>query len=131
MLTDPVADMLTRIRNAIGARHDHVRIPASNTKHEVARILREEGYVKSVESIEDGTQGAIDIELKYVGGEESAITGLQRVSKPGCRIYYGKSDLPRILNGLGVAIISTSRGVLTDRQCREHGIGGEVLCEVW
>ncbi len=131
MMTDPVADMLTRIRNAIGARHDHVRIPASKTKHEIARILREEGYVKSVEPIEDGPQGAIDIELKYVGGEESAITGLQRVSKPGCRIYCGKSDLPRILNGLGVAIISTSRGVLTDRQCREHGIGGEVLCEVW
>ena len=131
MMTDPVADMLTRIRNAIRARHEHVRIPASNTKREIARILREEGYVKSAEPIEDGPQGGIDIELKYVDGEEAAITGIQRVSKPGCRIYCGKGDLPRILNGLGVAIISTSRGVLTDRQCREHGVGGEVLCEVW
>jgi small subunit ribosomal protein S8 len=131
MMTDPVADMLTRIRNAISARHDRVQIPASKTKREIARILREEGYVKSFESIEDGPQGGIEIELKYVDAEESAITGLQRVSKPGCRIYCGKGDLPRILNGLGVAIISTSRGVLTDRQCREHGVGGEVLCEVW
>jgi small subunit ribosomal protein S8 len=123
--------MLTRIRNAISARHDRVQIPASKTKREIARILREEGYVKSFESIEDSSQGGIEIELKYVDAEESAITGLQRVSKPGCRIYCGKGDLPRILNGLGVAIISTSRGVLTDRQCREHGVGGEVLCEVW
>lgn len=131
MMTDPVADMLTRIRNAISARHDRVQVPASNTKREIARILREEGYVKSFEPVEDGPQGSIDIELKYVDEEESAITGLQRVSTPGCRIYCGKGDLPRILNGLGVAIISTSRGVLTDRQCREHGVGGEVLCEVW
>ncbi len=131
MMTDPIADMLTRIRNAIQAGHDQVRIPASNSKREIARILRDEGYVSGFEDIEDGPQGAISIDLKYVDDRESAITGLRRVSSPGLRVYCNKTTLPSVLNGLGVAVISTSRGVLTDRQCREQGVGGEVLCEVW
>ena len=131
MMTDPIADMLTRIRNALGASHDTVSIPASNTKREIARILREEGYVNTVDAVEDGPQGAIRIALKYAGERESVITGIERVSKPGCRVYCGKEELPRVLNGLGVAILSTSRGLLTDRQCREQGVGGEVLCKVW
>ncbi len=134
MMTDPIADMLTRIRNAITAGHHRVSIPASNTKHEIARILREQGYVKAVDKVEEGPQGVIQIELKYAGapGESDAvITGIERISKPGRRVYCGKDDVPPVLNGLGVAIVSTSRGVLTDRQCREQGIGGEVLCRVW
>lgn len=131
MMTDPVADMLTRIRNGLLARHDRVRIPASNTKREIARILRDEGYVKAYQQLEEGPQGEIEVELKYLDGDGSAITGIQRVSSPGRRVYCGRNTLPRIYNGLGVAIISTSRGILTDRQCREHGIGGEVLCKVW
>ncbi|NKB90100.1 MAG: 30S ribosomal protein S8 [Acidobacteria bacterium] len=130
MMTDPIADMLARVRNAIGAGHADVSIPASNTKREIARILRDEGYVKGFESVDEGPQGRIDIELKYVGDRESAITGLKRVSSPGLRVYCNKSSLPSVLNGLGVAMISTSRGVMTDRQCREQGVGGEVLCEV-
>jgi len=134
MMTDPIADMLTRIRNAITAGHKTVIIPASNTKSEIARILREQGYVLSVESTDETAQGEINIEIKYSGqpGESDAvITGLERVSRPGLRVYCGKDEVPAVLNGLGVAILSTSRGVLTDRQCREQGIGGEVLCRVW
>ncbi len=131
MMTDPIADMLTRVRNAIQAGHAQVSVPASKTKREIARILREEGYVRGFESIEEGPQGHLDIELKYVGDRQSAITGLKRVSSPGLRVYCNKASLPTVLNGLGVAVISTSRGVLTDRQCREQGVGGEVLCEVW
>ena len=134
MMTDPIADMLTRIRNAITAGHKTVTIPASNTKREIARILREQGYVLSVDNAEETAQGTIEIEIKYSGqpGESPAvITGLERVSRPGLRVYCGKDEVPAVLNGLGVAILSTSRGVLTDRQCREQGIGGEVLCRVW
>jgi small subunit ribosomal protein S8 len=131
MMTDPIADMLCRVRNAIQAGHRQVVFPASNAKREVARILRDEGYVKSFESIDEGPQGQISIELKYVGGRKNAISGLKRVSSPGLRVYCNKTNLPSVLNGLGVAVISTSRGVMTDRQCREQGVGGEVLCEVW
>lgn len=131
MMTDPIADMLTRVRNAIHAGHDQVSMPASKTKREIARILRDEGYVRGFESIDEGPQGRIEIELKYVGERQNAITGLKRVSSPGLRVYCNKTTLPIVLNGLGVAMISTSRGVLTDRQCREQGVGGEVLCEVW
>lgn len=134
MMTDPIADMLTRIRNSLAAGHHRVNVPASKTKREIARILREQGYVKTVEALDEGPQGAIAIELKYAGqpGESAAvITGIERVSKPGRRVYCGKDEVPSVLNGLGVAIVSTSRGVLTDRQCREQGIGGEVLCRVW
>jgi len=131
MMTDPIADMLTRIRNAIQANHHRVAIPASNTKRDIARILRDEGYVNDVSLQEEGPQGAIDIELKYVGEQEPVISGLQRVSTPGRRVYCGKDEIPQVLNGLGVAIVSTSRGLMTDRQCREQGIGGEVLCKVW
>lgn len=131
MMTDPIADMLTRIRNAIQARHSTVDIPASNTKREIARILRDEGFVHSYEFVDEGPQGVIKIELKYAGDEQSVISGLQRVSKPGRRVYRKKDAVPKVLNGLGVAIMSTSRGVLTDRQAREHSVGGEVLCNVW
>ena len=131
MMTDPIADMLTRIRNAIRANHTEVAIPASNTKREIARILRDEGYINDVADREEGPQGAIDINLKYAGDQESVISGLQRVSTPGRRVYCGKDEIPKVLNGLGVAIVSTSRGLMTDRQCREQGIGGEVLCKVW
>lgn len=131
MMTDPIADMLTRIRNAIRAHHKNVAIPASNTKREIARILREEGYVNDVVVSDEGPQGAIAIDLKYVGDQQPVISGLERVSSPGRRVYCGKDDIPKVLNGLGVAIVSTSRGLMTDRQCREQGIGGEVLCKVW
>ena len=132
MMTDPVADMLTRVRNALRADHDKVSIPASNTKREIARILQEEGYVREVANVDQGPQGTIEIELKYVGPERrSVIEGIERVSTPGRRVYCGKDELPLVLNGLGVAVISTSRGLWTDRQCREQGIGGEVLCKVW
>ena len=131
MMTDPIADMLTRIRNALRADHDSVSIPVSNTKREIARILREEGYVQAVSSADPGPGASIQIELKYAGEREPVITGIERVSSPGQRVYCGKENLPRILNGLGIAIISTSRGLLTDRQCRQQGIGGEVLCKVW
>ncbi len=131
MMTDPIADMLTRIRNAMMAKHDSVQIPASNTKREIARILREEGYVNATASDPTGPQGTISVDLKYLPGRRPVITGIERVSKPGRRVYCGKADVPTVLNGLGVAIVSTSRGLLTDRQCREHGVGGEVLCRVW
>lgn len=131
MMTDPIADMLTRIRNALRAKHDRVTIPASKTKREIARILREEGYVSDVTVDETGPQGAIEIGLKYVGDRETVITDLARVSTPGRRIYCDKEHLPTVLNGLGIAIISTSRGLLSDRQCREQGVGGEILCKVW
>lgn len=131
MMTDPIADMLTRIRNALAAGHPGVRIPASKTKREIARILREEGYVRSVDHDTEGPQGTIAIELKYAADQGAVISGLRRVSTPGRRVYCGKHEIPAVLNGLGVAIISTSRGVLTDRQCREQGVGGEVLCKVW
>ena len=130
-ITDPVADMLTRIRNASSAKHDTVDVPASNLKKAIAQILLEEGYIKSYEVVDNGNQGNIHISLKYVGKKQSAISGLKRVSKPGLRIYAGAEELPKVLKGLGIAIVSTSKGVMTDKKARELHIGGEVLAFVW
>ena len=130
-ITDPVADMLTRIRNANSAKHESVDVPASNLKKAIAQILLDEGYIKSFQVIEDGTQGVIRIALKYLPGKEKVITGLRRVSKPGLRVYAGVDELPRVLKGLGIAIISTSKGVMTDRAARANHVGGEVLAFVW
>ena len=130
-LTDPVADMLTRIRNANTAKHESVDVPASNLKKAIAKILLDEGYIKSYEIVEDGTQGIIRIQLKYLAGKEKVISGLRRVSKPGLRVYAGADELPRVLKGLGIAIISTSKGVMTDKAARANHVGGEVLAFVW
>ena len=130
-ITDPIADMLTRIRNASNAKHDTVDVPASNMKKSIAQILLDEGYIKNFQIIDDGTQGVIRITLKYVGGKEKAISGLRRVSKPGLRVYAGADELPRVLRGLGIAIISTSKGVMTDKAARAAHVGGEVLAFIW
>ena len=130
-ITDVVADMLTRIRNANTAKHETVEIPASNLKKAIAKILLDEGYIKSFQIIEDGTQGIIRITLKYLPGKEKAIQGLRRVSKPGLRVYAGADELPRVLKGLGIAIISTSKGIMTDKAARAAHVGGEVLAFVW
>ena len=130
-ITDPVADMLTRIRNANTAKHESVDVPASNLKKAIAKILLDEGYIKSYEVVEDGTQGVIRIQLKYLAGKEKVISGMRRVSKPGLRVYAGADELPRVLKGLGIAIISTSRGVMTDKAARANHVGGEVLAFVW
>ena len=130
-ITDPVADMLTRIRNANTAKHESVDVPASNLKKAIAQILLDEGYIKSFEVVEDGTQGIIRIQLKYLAGKEKVISGLRRVSKPGLRVYAGADELPRVLKGLGIAIISTSNGVMTDKKARANHVGGEVLAFVW
>ncbi len=129
-ITDPIADMLTRIRNANTAKHPTVDVPASNMKKAIAQILLDEGYIKNFQLIDDGTQGVIRITLKY-NGSEKVISGLRRVSKPGLRIYAGADELPRVLRGLGIAIISTSKGVMTDKAARAQHIGGEVLAFVW
>lgn len=130
-ITDPVADMLTRIRNANSAKHDTVDVPASNLKKAIAQILLDEGYIKDFKVVDDGTQGVIKITLKYLPGKEKVISGLRRVSKPGLRVYAGADELPRVLKGLGVAIISTSKGVMTDKRARANHVGGEVLAFVW
>ena len=130
-ITDPVADMLTRIRNANTAKHESVDVPASNLKKAIAQILLDEGYIKSFEIVDDGTQGIIRIQLKYLAGKEKVISGLRRVSKPGLRVYAGADELPRVLKGLGIAIISTSNGVMTDKKARANHVGGEVLAFVW
>ena len=130
-ITDPIADMLTRIRNANSAKHDSVDVPASNMKKAIAEILLEDGYIKSYQIVDDGTQGIIRIALKYNAGKEKVIQGLRRVSKPGLRVYAGADELPKVLKGLGIAIISTSTGVMTDKKAREAHIGGEVLAFVW
>ena len=130
-ITDPVADMLTRIRNANSAKHETVDVPASNLKKDIAKILLDEGYIKSYEIVEDGTQGIIRIQLKYLAGKEKVISGLRRVSKPGLRVYAGADELPRVLHGLGIAIVSTSKGVMTDKAARANHVGGEVLAFVW
>ncbi|MBR1779985.1 MAG: 30S ribosomal protein S8 [Oscillospiraceae bacterium] len=129
-ITDPIADMLTRIRNANTAKHPTVDVPASNMKKAIAQILLDEGYIKNFQLIDDGTQGVIRITLKY-NGNEKVITGLRRVSKPGLRVYAGADELPRVLRGLGIAIVSTSKGVMTDKAARAQHIGGEVLAFVW
>ena len=131
-ITDPIADMLTRIRNANNAKHDTVDVPASNMKKSIAQILLDEGYIKNFQLIDDGTQGVIRITLKYLQpGKEKVITGLRRVSKPGLRVYAGADELPRVLHGLGIAIVSTSKGVMTDKAARAAHVGGEVLAFVW
>ncbi|MDD6882673.1 MAG: 30S ribosomal protein S8 [Eubacteriales bacterium] len=131
VVNDPIADMLTRIRNALVARHDAVTLPASNMKKALAKILLDEGYIKSVDFIDDGLQGQIKIVLKYAQGKESVIKGLKRISKPGLRVYAKNDEIPKVLGGLGVAIISTSQGVMCDREARKAGIGGEVLAYIW
>ncbi|WKY45425.1 30S ribosomal protein S8 [Eubacteriaceae bacterium ES2] len=131
VMTDPIADMLTRIRNANDAGHKMVEIPASNEKRAIANILMEEGYINKVEYVEDEKQGMIKVTLKYGENKSRVIAGIKRISKPGLRVYAGHADLPKVLNGLGIAIVSTSKGVMTDKKARKAGIGGEVICYVW
>ena len=130
-MSDVIADMLTRIRNANDAKHATVDIPASNMKKAIAEILVEEGYVKSYQIIEDGKQGVLRVTLKYTAGKQKVIRGIRRVSKPGLRIYAGYEDMPKVMNGLGIAIVSTSKGLMTDKKARDTKIGGEVLAFVW
>lgn len=130
-MTDPIADMLTKIRNAIGARHKDVSVAHSITKRDIARLLKEEGYVKDFNVIKDGNKAAIKITLKYSVAKKNAISSIVRVSKPGLRVYVGKEEIPKVLNGLGVSIISTSKGLMTDKTAREQGIGGEVVCSIY
>ena len=131
LITDPIADMLTRIRNALTAKHEDVLVPASTVKKAIAEILLEEGYIKSFDIREDGVAKYIHIDLKYGPNKQRVITGLKRISKPGLRIYARKDQLPKVLNGLGIAIISTSHGIMTDREARKQGVGGEVLAYIW
>ena len=130
-MSDVIADMLTRIRNANNAKHATVDIPASNMKKAIADILVEEGYVKSYQIIEDGKQGTIRVTLKYEGNKQKVLRGIRRVSKPGLRIYAGFQDMPKVMNGLGIAIVSTSKGIMTDKKARQMKVGGEVLAFVW
>lgn len=130
-ITDAIADMLTRIRNASFSKHQTVDIPASNMKKSIANILLEEGYIKGVKTMEDSKQGVIRVTLKYGADKKNAIRGIKRISKPGLRVYAGKHDLPRVLGGLGVALVSTPSGVMTDKKARTQGVGGEVLAFVW
>ncbi|WP_026693335.1 30S ribosomal protein S8 [Peribacillus kribbensis] len=131
VMTDPIADLLTRIRNANMVRHEKLEVPASKIKREIAEILKREGFVRDVEFIEDNKQGIIRIFLKYGPNNERVITGLKRISKPGLRVYAKSTDVPRVLNGLGIALVSTSQGVVTDKDARAKQIGGEVLAYVW
>lgn len=130
-MTDPIADMLTRVRNATSVLHDTVDIPGSNIKKEISRILLEEGYIKGYDVIEDGKQGLIRMQLKYGKNGEKVITGIKKISKPGMRVYADRNNVPRVLNGIGISVISTSKGIVTDKQARELGVGGEVICYVW
>ncbi len=130
-ITDPIADMLTRIRNANTARHESVDIPASNMKKAIAEILLSEGYIKNYQIIDDGKQGIIRVTLKYAENKQRVISGIKRISKPGLRVYASKEELPRVLRGLGIAIISTSKGIMTDKKARSENVGGEVLAYVW
>ena len=131
MMTDPIADMLTRIRNANQIRTEKVEVPASRLKLEVVKILKEENYIKGYKVIKNGPKTLLRLTLKFLQGRERTLTGLKRISKPGRRVYVGKDNVPFVLNGLGIAILTTSQGVLTDKKCREKGIGGEVLCYIW
>jgi len=130
-LTDTVADLLARVRNAISARHQKVDVPASKLKLEIARILKEEGYIANFKAVEEDGHKVVRIYLKYGNNNDAAITNLQRVSKPGCRVYVGRSEIPRVLGGLGINILTTPRGVMTGRDARRQGLGGEILCQVW
>ena len=131
VVNDPIADMLTRIRNAQVAKHDTVEMPASKTKKAIAKILLDEGYIKAFDVIDDNVQGTLKITLKYVQGKESVIKGLKRISKPGLRVYARNDEIPKVLGGLGIAIVSTSKGVMTDKEARNAGVGGEVLAYIW
>ena len=131
MMTDPISDLLTRIRNANLAGLRQLRLPASRIKNELCQLLMQEGYVESFEMVPEGVQGAIEVRLRYGPEGERALTDIQRVSRPGRRVYAGKGEIPNVMNGLGVSILSTSRGILTDRQARQAGVGGEILCQVW
>ena len=130
-LTDPVADMLTRIRNAISARHQKVDIPASKLKLEIARILKEEGYISNFKATEEEGHNILRVYLKYANNNEAVISNVNRVSRPGCRVYVRRTEIPRVLGGMGINILTTPRGVMTGRQARKQGLGGELLCEVW
>jgi len=129
--TDPIADMLTRLRNANGAHQATVSVPCSKLKVEIAKVLKKEGFIKAFKIIKDQKQGALRLYLRYGDGDEPILTGMQRVSRPGCRSYAGYRDLPRVMNGLGIAVVSTPRGVMTDREARKQLVGGEILCYVW
>lgn len=131
MISDPIADMLTRVRNALSARHPKVDVPASKLKAEIARILKEEGYILNFKVAEEGAKKTIKIYLKYATGNEPAIAHLERVSRPGCRVYVGQGDIPRVLGGLGINILTTPRGVMTGKTAHREGIGGEILCQIW
>jgi small subunit ribosomal protein S8 len=131
MMTDPIADMLTRVRNANNVRHKTVEIPASTVKRSIADIMKQEGFIKDYELIKDNKQGILRVHLKYGPNQEKIISGLKRISKPGLRVYVKKDELPRVLGGLGIAVISTSQGLMSDRRARETGSGGEVLCYIW
>ncbi|OXZ39954.1 30S ribosomal protein S8 [Finegoldia magna] len=131
MMTDPIADMLTRIRNAVNAKHKVVEVPASNIKKSIAQILLDEGFIDGFNVTEDGKQGIITIDLKYGPNEEKVILGIKRISKPGLRVYARANEVPKVLGGLGIAIVSTSKGLVTDKVARKEGIGGEVICYVW
>ena len=130
-ISDVIADMLTRIRNANDAKHESVDVPASNLKKSIAQILLDEGYIKNFQIVDDGKQGIIRVTLKYAAGKQKVIHGLRRVSKPGLRIYSNCEDMPKVMNGLGIAIVSTSKGVMTDKKARQNNVGGEVLAFVW
>lgn len=130
-MTDPIADMLTRIRNASSVKHETVDIPSSNMKKEIANILLEEGFIKGFDVIEDGKQGMIKIQLKYGRNKEKIITGIKKITKPGLKVYAKKDEVPRVLGGLGIAIISTSKGIITDKVARKEGVGGEVIAYIW
>jgi len=130
-MTDPIADMLTRIRNATLVKHEAVDIPSSRIKREIARILKEEGYIRDYTTIDDDKQGVLRLFLKYGSNKEQVVSGLRRISKPGLRVYASHDKIPRVLGGLGIAIISTSKGLMTDKQARDAGIGGEVMCYIW
>lgn len=130
-MTDPIADLLTRVRNANMVNHEKVELPASKTKKAIADIFKVEGYIKDCELIDDGKQGIIRIYLKYGANKEKVITGLKRISKPGLRVYAKKDEIPRVLGGLGTAVISTSKGIMTDKEARKQGLGGEVICYIW
>jgi len=131
MMTDPIADMLTRIRNANMAKHEKVDVPASKLKIEVTKILKEKGFIKSFKVLRDRKQGIIRISMKYLDVHEKAITGLKRISKPGRRVYVDKTEIPMVMGGFGIAILTTSKGILADDVCRREGVGGEILCNIW
>lgn len=130
-LTDPVADFLTRLRNAMRARHQKMDVPSSKLKLEIARILKEEGYITNFKATEENGHKVLRVYLKYAGNSEAAISNVARISRPGCRVYVGRNEIPRVLGGLGINILTTPRGVMTGRQARKEGVGGEILCEVW